>query len=260
MYLSCCVWALTGPEEKILADMETLGFGWIDIQPQMLLTPTAQAQAQAHSLRVSSVGASWGMPEGTALDSAEEEARNRALVHVDQVLAHCAALGGTAIYVVPGTDDSQAALARYADSLAIAADKAASKDIKLCIEHFPGTSLPSAAATLAFINEIGHPNLGLLFDIGHAQISGEDLASVLHQAGQHLMYVHLDDNDGQADRHWALLDGMLTAETLRQMFHALADIGYRGPLSLELSAQLADPFAALQRSRQISLECGAEYF
>ncbi len=259
MYLSCCVWALTAPEENVMSDMQSLGFQWIDIRPQMLATPAAQARARAHALKVSSVSASWGMPENTALDSLETAARNTALAYVDQAAAHCAALGGTAIYVVPGVDDSEAALACFADSLATAAQKAATNGIKLCVEHFPGTALPSAAATLDFIRAIGHPNLGLLFDIGHAQISGEDPVSVIRQAGQRLAYVHLDDNDRQGDQHWALLDGVLTAETLQDTFRALADIGYSGPISIELSPQLNDPFHALQRSRQIVLNCGAEY-
>ena len=141
-----------------------------------------------------------------------------------------------------------------------AAERAAANGVRLCVEHFPGTALPSAAATLDFIRAIDHPNLGLLFDIGHVQISGEDPASVIRQAGQRLAYVHLDDNDGQSDLHWALLDGVLTAETLRDTFRALADIGYSGPVSIELSPRLRDPFGALQRSRQLVLNCGAAYF
>ena len=91
--------------------------------------------------------------------------------------------GGSAVYLVPGADDSRAALARYADSLLTAAQKAATKGVRLGVEHFPGTALASAASTLEFINAIDHPNLGLLFDIGHVQISDEDPAAVIRQAG-----------------------------------------------------------------------------
>jgi sugar phosphate isomerase/epimerase len=260
MHLSCCVWALTAPEEDVLSAMQSLGFRWIDIRPQMQTTPAARASALARGLKVSSVAASWGMPENAALDSADSDARSLALAHVDQVAIHCAALGGRAVYLVPGADDSQAALSRFADSLATAAEHGAARGVRLSVEHFPGTALPTAAGTLDFIRAIGHPNLGLLFDIGHAQISGEDPAEVIRQAGEHLAYVHLDDNDGEGDLHWALLDGVLAEETLRQTFRALADIGYAGPVSLELSPQLGDPRGALQRSREIVLNLGSEYF
>ena len=259
MYLSCCVWALTAPEEDVMSGMQSLGFRWIDIRPEFLTTSAAQAVAQARSLKVSSVAASFGMPENAALDSADAEARNSALAHVDQEVDHCAALGGNAVYLVPGADDGKAALARYADSLASAAENAAAKGIRLGVEHFPGTALPSAAATLEFINAIDHPNLGLLFDIGHIQISDEDPAAVIRSAGERLVYVHLDDNDGEGDLHWALLDGVLTTATLQDTFRALAEVDYAGAISLELSPQLSDPYDALKRSRQIVLDCGAAY-
>ena len=259
MYLSCCVWALSAPEEEVMSGMQSLGFHRIDIRPEFLTTPAAQAFAQARSLHVSSIAASYGMPENAALDSPDARSRNKALAHVDQVVAHCTTLGGSAVYLVPGADDSKAALARYADSLATAAERATTKAVRLGLEHFPGTALPSAAATLDFINAIDHPNLGLLFDIGHVQISDEDPAAVIRQAGERLAYVHLDDNDGKDDLHWALLDGVLTAETLRNTFRALDAINYSGAISLELSPQLSDPFRALQRSRQTVLNCGTEY-
>lgn len=259
MYLSCCVWAITGPEEKVLEEMAALGFEWLDIQAQMLATPALQKQARNAGLRVSSVGASWQMPDGAALDSPDPAARQTALAHVERTLAHCAGLGGSAVYVIPGKDTSPEALARYGESLAAAADAAVEQGLRVCIEHFPDTALPTASATLDFLAGIGHPGLGLLFDIGHVQISGEDPAAVIRQAGARLGYVHLDDNDGQGDLHWALLDGALTKQTLRETFAALADVGYAGAVSLELSPQLPDPSAALARSREIVLECGGKY-
>jgi len=259
MYLSCCVWALTGPEESVLTDMNALGFRWIDIRPEFLKSSAAQAVARSNSLKVSSVAASYGLPEGASLDSPDILSRNEALTHLHRVAHQCKMLGGSAVYLVPGADGSEAALSRFADSLVTAADRAAALGITVGVEHFPGTALPSAAETLEFIEGIDHPNLGLLFDIGHVLISDEDPAGVIRRAGKRLAYVHLDDNDGEGDLHWALLDGLLTVETLGEMFVALKEIEYTGAISLELSPQLEDPFLALQRSRQIVLECGSDF-
>ncbi len=259
MYLSCCVWALTASEESVLSDMNALGFRWIDIRPEFLTSSAAQAVAESHSLQVSSVAASYGLPEGASLDSPDDRSRKEALSHLHRIVNQCKELGGSTVYLVPGADGSQAALSRYAESLATAAEGAAALGITIGVEHFPGTALPTAAATLEFIEAIDHPNLGLLFDIGHVQISDEDPAGVVRRAGKRLAYVHLDDNDGEGDLHWALLDGILTVETLCDMFLALKEIDYTGAISLELSPQLEDPFQALQRSRQIVLECGSDY-
>ena len=254
MTLSCCVWAFSGPEAEILTQVAELGFRWIDIQPHMLTTKTTRAKAAALGLQIACVGASFGMPDGTALDSLEPARTAQALDYVQQALAHSADLGATAVYVVPGIDDDPVRLARFAESLATAADQAAALGLKLCVEHFPGRALPTAAGTLEFLSKINHPNLYLLFDIGHILISGEDPVAVIKSAGSRLGYVHLDDNDGQGDLHWSLLEGVLTQATLRQTFTALTDIGYAGTISLELNPALPDPAVALKQSRQVVLD------
>lgn len=115
MYLSCCVWALTAPENRVLSDMRALGFRCIDIRPDFLQTPASQAHARSQSLKVSSVAASYGMPNNAALDSSDQAQRDGALSHVEQAVTHCATLGGSAVYLVPGADNSAEALACYAD-------------------------------------------------------------------------------------------------------------------------------------------------
>jgi len=251
MILSCCIWALSGPEEEVLRRIAGAGFRWIDVRPDLLEAEGAPERLRDLGLQVSCMATSFGVPEGGALDSPEEEAVAQAMAHTEKALEFGASLGARVAYVVPEADGSEEALARYARSLARAADWAAERGLKLCIEPFPGRSLSTAAATLGFIRRIGHPNLYLLLDVGHAQVSGEEPAEVVESAGDRLGYVHLDDNDGRNDQHLSLTDGVLTEETLRRTFAALAAAGYDGAVSLELNPQLPDPLAGLQESRQI---------
>ncbi len=257
MRFSCCIWALTGPEDENLQKMSELGFGWIDIQPSMLATTQSRGLAQKLGLSVSCVGASFGLPDGAALDSPEARPRATALAHMESSLAHAASLGATSAYVIPGMDGSKAALGHYGDSVAAAAEIAQKHGLTLGIEHFPGKALDTAAATLEFVRAVAHPNLYLLFDSGHIQMRGEDPAAIIRQAGDRLSYVHLDDNDGVGDLHWSLLDGVMTEASLRGIFAALGDIGYDGGVSLELSARLPDPYAALKASREIVARCSS---
>lgn len=251
MQFSCCIWALTGPENENLQKMSELGFDWIDIQPAMLATPESRGLAQKLGLSVSCVGASFGLPDGATLDSPDANARAAALAHMEKSLAHAASLGATAAYVIPGMDGSKEALMRYGDSVAATAEIAQRYGLTLGIEHFPGKALATAAATLDFVRAVGHPNLYLLFDSGHIQMRGEDPAAIIRQAGERLSYVHLDDNDGVGDLHWSLLDGVMTEASLGSIAAALDDIGYDGGVSLELSPRLPDPYAALAASREI---------
>ena len=255
MHFSCCIWALTGPEDENLQKMSELGFAWIDIQPAMLTTAESRALAQKLGLSVSCVGASFGLPDGAALDSPDAAQRAAALAHMESSLAHAASLGAKSAYVIPGMDGSKAALRRYGDSVAAAAEIAQRHGLTLGIEHFPGKALDTAAATLDFVRAVAHPNLYLLFDSGHIQMRREDPAAIIRQAGERLSYVHLDDNDGAGDLHWALLDGVMTEASLRSIFAALTEIGYDGGVSLELSPRLTDPYAALKASREIVARC-----
>ncbi|MEM7346689.1 MAG: sugar phosphate isomerase/epimerase family protein [Chloroflexota bacterium] len=254
MKYSCCIWALSDPESDVLTHMADLGFTWIDLQPHTFSSAEAIAQMKALNLQVSCVGASFGIPQPASLDHEDETLRQEAVAHLLRALDFTKDMGADVVYVIPGMDDSEAALNRYAASLITAADQAAEIGIKVGIEHFPEKALPTASGTLAFLEKINHPNLYLLFDLGHIQISKEDPAAVIKEAGDRLAYVHLDDNDGEGDFHWSLLDGVMTKDTLKQTFNALDEIGYRGAISLELSPKLDNPLTALRDSQDIVLD------
>ncbi len=251
MQIACCIWALKAPEDQMLSQIHDLGFAWIDVQPGQLRSAANRDLAKKLGLRVSCLGASFDMPAVAALDHSGENRRRLAIEHVAEALDHAEDLGATIVYVIPGTDGSPAALQRYQDSVCELADRASAKQIKLAIEHFPGTALPTASATLGFIRNSGNSNLYLLYDSGHIQMTGEDPASVISDAGDRLAYVHFDDNDGNGDLHWALLDGVMTEHSLAETIRALEGIQYGGNVSLELSPELADPLDALARSREI---------
>jgi sugar phosphate isomerase/epimerase len=223
MKLSCCSWALdegkgTMPFERDavaetnnLKRLAGLGFHTVDICPSM-------QQSDQHT--------------------------QTGLKHALEVGAGCA-------YVVPGRTIDKHSLGRFAAGYAALAEYAQTLGVKLCIEHFPGTVLPTVVATLDFIKAVNHPNLYLLFDLGHAQMSSEDPATVLPLVGDRLGYIHLDDNDGVDDLHLALTDGVQTTESLVTFFKVLADVGYDGPVSLEMKQNLPDPFDAIRRSKAL---------
>jgi len=248
MKIACCTWALSGADVTVLDAIAAIGFDWIDLRPADFTAPASLERMQALPLHVSCMALSFGIPDSIRLDSANEDEVTEGLRHAAVGLTRAAQLGATTAYVVPEPDGDAAALSRYAKTLAALADRAAEYEIRICVEHFPGKALPTIAATLEYLRAIAHPNLYLLLDIGHAQMSNEDIPTAIANAGDRLGYVHLDDNDGQQDLHWALLDGVLTAAVLRDAFAALSTSGYEGTVSLELSPQLPDPRDALRRS------------
>lgn len=246
MNISCCAWALSGPEETALEQLSAMGFSQIDVQARTFTSATARTRMSELGLAVRCVALSFNMPAEAALDSSDKTARRAALDHIEAGLDQAASYGVDTAYVVPGVEKSL--LGYFGESFTAAADLAAARQIKLCVEHFPGKALPTASGTLAYLAELGHANLYLLMDSGHLQMSNEDPLQTIAQAGSRLGYAHLDDNDGEGDLHWALLDGVLTRASLAATLAALENSAYSGPVSLELHPQLPDPAAALAQS------------
>src|SRR5262249_31063767 len=148
-------------------------------------------------------------------------------------------------------DASAEGLARFADACTLLADFAAQRMVRLCVEHTPGRALPGAAATLGWLERVGHPNLTLLLDVGHCLISRESPDAAIVHAGRRLAYVQLDDTDGVHDLHLPLLAGQLTEEQLAAVVGTLRLHSYDGPLALELSAQNPEPEKGLREGKAL---------
>ncbi len=237
--------------EEAARQAAALGFKYVDVVG-LSERPAAHREALADAdLLVSCAAIGRGLPDGHTLDAAAVERRRAAVEEVKRHIADAAALGATHCYVVPGLETGADALRRFADSCGVLADFAAARMVRLCVEHVPGRALPTVAATLAWLGEVGHANLFLLLDTGHCLMTREDAAEAVRRAGSRLGYVHCDDNDGAGDLHWPLLTGRLTREGLRALGAALRSVGYGGPLSLELNPANADPVAALRQGKEL---------
>ena len=191
------------------------------------------------------------MPEGAALDDVHPEARRLAIAHVRQGIREAEHLGITDVYVGPPGSDASASMAAYRESILVLADQSSRVGVRLGIEHFPGRGLPTVRSTLDFISNAGHENLYLLLDIGHNQIAGESPRASILAAGDRLMYVHVNDNDGQNDTHVGLLEGVQEEAWLRDAVLAVKEAAYVGPISVEVNQGIPDPQASARESLAI---------
>jgi sugar phosphate isomerase/epimerase len=223
-----------------------LGFSHVDVVA-LAERPASHFEALAEAgLLVACASLGRGLPEGCALDVVALDRRRTALELMKRQVADAAMLGATVAYVVPPIDLRPEALSPFAEGCALLAEYAASRMVRLCVEPVPGRVLPSAAATLDWLDSPGLERVSLLLDVGHCLISNEDPAAVVRQAGSRLAHIHLDDNDGAGDLHWPLFTGRLTRSTLEQFLTALTEIRYTGALAFEFHPQLPDPVNALR--------------
>ncbi|MDA9764427.1 sugar phosphate isomerase/epimerase [Opitutales bacterium] len=268
MNLSCCIWGLdfgkngwmrflrkrlnrVVSERVMLEAMAELGYRSIDIQPYMQRSSESVSTLKRLELDVACVSLSFFAPEGSTLHTKDKAAAQSMMDHLKDGIDHTAHIGVDRAYVVPGEVDDDLSINDYGVYYSKLAEYAQSRGVMIGIEHFPRKAFPTIQSTLEFIKEINHPNLYLLFDLGHAQISKEDPVQWLPEAGDRLLYVHLDDNDGINDLHLPLTEGVQTREDLESLFKVLGELNYQGPVSLELHPLLPNPFQGLSRNKQL---------
>jgi D-psicose/D-tagatose/L-ribulose 3-epimerase len=104
----------------------------------------------------------------------------------------------------------------------------AANRVTLAIEplnRFETYFLNTAADAAALCDQIGHPNVGILFDTFHANIEEKDIAAGYRTVGKHLKHVHTCENDrgipGSGHVEWS------------SVFQALGDLQYDGWLTIE---------------------------
>jgi len=237
-----------------LAEAVALGFTHVDLVARAERSP-ADLEALADSgvlVRCLSIGRD--LPPGTALDALDVGARRAAYEVVQRQIDDAARLGAACVYLVSPPPGGDPALRAFAEVCALLADHAGRRMMPLCMEPIPGRALATTVRMLAWLEQLAHPNLALLLDIGHCLISGEDPAAMARQAGRRLGYVHLDDNDAVGDLHWPLLSGRLTRQHLDDLAVALRELRYGAGLALELNPGNLEPVTALRESKRIAEE------
>lgn len=131
-----------------------------------------------------------------------------------------------------------AAFGAAAECLAPVLARAAETGCTLMLENIDDTD-PSARVRL--VRQIGHPNLRVSLDTGHAELAhgrygAPPVVDFIAAAGALLGHVHLQDADGYADRHWHPGDGRIP---WRPVFDALAALDTLPRLLLEVRADHA---------------------
>jgi sugar phosphate isomerase/epimerase len=251
LYLTTLITSLPLPFEQAVRRISDLGFGYVDVVG-IADRPESHREALAETdLVVSCAAVGRDLPGDAALDTESIEKRRLALAMVKRQIDDAAALGATCCYLTAGSNVSPDGLLCYSDACTLLADHARQRMLRLCVEHVPGRALPTAASVLDWLAALGHPNLYLLLDIGHCQITKESPRAIIERAADRLGYVHLDDNDGQSDLHWPLLHGVMQEQDLKETITALKQAKYVGGVCLELSAANEQPDEGLRHGREI---------
>lgn len=133
----------------------------------------------------------------------------------------------------------------------------AGKDIKIALEYKPREPrthifTASAVKMLFVVEKVGKNNVGILLDTGHAYCAGENIAetaAMLKLAGDKLYFIHLNDNYKVWDDD--MMVGSIHPFEMFEFLYWLENIGYSGPLVLDMFPYREDPIEAARESIEL---------
>ena len=174
--------------------------------------------------------------QGLSLISEDKEVRSRTRLHLKDVVAAAAEAGAALVAgplyspvgYLPGrrrtADEWKWAVEAYQELGPVLAEHGVAVAIEP-LNRFETYFLNTAADAKALCDQIGHPNVGVLFDTFHANIEEKDISAGYRTVGKHLKHVHTCENDrgipGSGHVEW------------NAVFQALRDLKYDGWLTIE---------------------------
>jgi D-psicose/D-tagatose/L-ribulose 3-epimerase len=221
--------------EHAIAQTRDAGFDLLELS----LHDATDLDAAAAREQLAAAGLQVACSRGLAFDadiSSDDRdvvARGEVLLHDSLATTH--ALGGAIL-----TGALYSALGKYAAPLTATgrgnvvsvlrdlAKEAAGHGMSLGLEicnRYETNVVNTAHDALALADDIGEDNVLIHLDSYHMNIEEDDLVRPVHEVGDRLGYVHIGEN-----HRGYLGSGHLD---LTGFFHALADVGYAGPITFE---------------------------
>lgn len=119
-------------------------------------------------------------------------------------------------------------------------------DVRLCFEPEPGMFVERMEQFDRLATELDHPQFGLTLDVGHVHcLQDGSLRDHILRHGSRLWNVHLEDMRYDRHEHLMFGEGDLPFD---EVFDALREIDYGGPLHVELSRHSHDAVETARRS------------
>ncbi len=190
------------------------------------------------------------MPPGVSAISADPAQRAAATDFMSRVIRHSAILGAETLcgpYYHPlgefsGNGPTEDELSRGAEIHRQAAEEAEKVNLKLAIEflnRFESYVLNTAADAAAYVQRVGHPAFGTMFDTFHANIEEKDPVAAYTQNAASFYHFHVSENDrgtpGKGHVPWP------------EIFRAVRASGYDRWMTIEAFGRALPDLAAATR-------------
>jgi sugar phosphate isomerase/epimerase len=143
----------------------------------------------------------------------------------------------------------------FVEAVCRANEIAKKNSVGLLLEPRVGEVVSNSDAMLRLIEAVDDGNFGVILDVGHQHAQKELLPLSVEKLGRHMKYVHIADNDGKDNRHFAPGDGNVDWE---ELFRLLKLRRFEGFFSIDLE-KLPDLRAKFEQAKRF-LEAYAERY
>jgi D-psicose/D-tagatose/L-ribulose 3-epimerase len=232
------IWSATFDQSNfdLLPTIKEAGFDGVEVpllRPGQFQASSIRKAVKAHGLECN---ACTVLVDGLSLISDSADIRRRTRQHLEEVVKAAAEAGVgivagplySPVGYLPGRRRTSDEWKWAVEGFQSLGDTLAAHDVTFAIEpinRFETYFLNTAADAARLSEEIGHPNIGILFDTFHANIEEKSIAAGYRTVGRQLKHVHTCENDrgipGSGHVEW------------KEVFEALQSLKYDGWLTIE---------------------------
>jgi sugar phosphate isomerase/epimerase len=179
----------------------------------------------------------WHKHRPTLLED-ETEGRARRIDFLYRAVDVAAILGAGVVSLWSGARPPESSASpdeldrRLIEGLKQICERAAAAGVVIGFEPEPGMHIESMADFDRVAASVDHPAFGLTLDVGHAHLTEESAAGTVRRHAARLVNVHLEGMRRPVHDHLLPWEGDMD---LRGVLAALAEVGYTGPATFELS-------------------------
>jgi D-psicose/D-tagatose/L-ribulose 3-epimerase len=220
----------------LLPTIKEAGFDGVEIpllRPKELQAASIRKAVEANGLETNCCTA---LVDGHSLISDSPDIRRRTQQHLRDVAKAAAEVGAkivcgplySPVGYLPGRRRTGDEWKWAVEGFQSVGETLAAHQVTFAIEplnRFETYFLNTAADAAQLAKEIGHPNIGILFDTFHANIEEKNIAAGYTTVGPYLKHVHTCENDrgipGSGHVEW------------KEVFQALRSLNYDGWLTIE---------------------------
>jgi D-psicose/D-tagatose/L-ribulose 3-epimerase len=220
----------------LLPTIKEAGFDGVEIpllRPKELQAASIRKAVEANGLETNCCTA---LVDGHSLISDSPDIRRRTQQHLRDVAKAAAEAGAkivcgplySPVGYLPGRRRTGDEWKWAVEGFQVVGETLAAHQVTFAIEplnRFETYFLNTAADAAQLAKEIGHPNIGILFDTFHANIEEKNIAAGYTTVGPYLKHVHTCENDrgipGSGHVEW------------KEVFQALRSLDYDGWLTIE---------------------------